>query len=391
MRSAIGKHSARSYGATDPSRGPRQQDRDGLQVCAPPRKARLEGRQIQGIDGRGHGRSVFTIFVSMKTPSAPPSSALLGVLFAVVAAMVFSTAGVIVRRIDLPAWDVSFWRSALLVITMLPLLHLAVPPANPGSTCAMRGPALLLSAVLLAGSFVSLHPGARSRARRQRADHVRRDAVHHRDRGPHLPRREPLHGHTVFAMAVAVVGLAISVAGSLQPGALAGMAVALIVVLCMSGNYVVVRHRRDIGMTPSIWLAGVISGLVALPFAHPENVTWSQLPWLFALSPGQLAVGLLLYMASLKRIPAAQASLARPARTGPGSGLGVAVRWRKAGRSHLVWRRHRHLGGGGQCVAGFAAIHWLRTGHDPEYQGPPVGHSRRSISPASWRAPTAPF
>jgi len=120
---------------------------------------------------------------------------------------------------------------------------------------------------------------------------------------------EPLHGHTVLAMAVAVVGLAISVAGSLQPGALAGMAVALIVVLCMSGNYVVVRHRRDIGMTPSIWLAGLISGLVALPFAHPETVTWEQLPWLFALSPGQLAVGLLLYMASLKRIPAAQASL----------------------------------------------------------------------------------
>jgi drug/metabolite transporter (DMT)-like permease len=53
----------------------------------------------------------------------------------------------------------------------------------------------------------------------------------------------------------------------------------------------------------------VISGLVALPFAHPETVTWAQLPWLFALSPGQLAVGLLLYMASLKRIPAARAAL----------------------------------------------------------------------------------
>ena len=63
--------------------------------------------------------------------------------------------------------------------------------------------------------------------------------------------------------AAAVLGLAISVAGSLQAGALAGMAVAFIVVLCMSGNYVVVRHRRDVGMAPAIWLAGVISGLVA--------------------------------------------------------------------------------------------------------------------------------
>jgi hypothetical protein len=94
-----------------------------------------------------------------------------------------------------------------------------------------------------------------------------------------------------------------------QAGALAGMAVAFIVVLCMSGNYVVVRHRRDVGMAPAIWLAGVISGLVALPFAEPTNVTWQQLPWLLALSPGQLAGGLLLYMASLKRIPAGQAAL----------------------------------------------------------------------------------
>src|SRR6185369_7329112 len=68
---------------------------------------------------------------------------------------------------------------------------------------------------------------------------------------------EPLHRHTLLAMVAAVVGLALSVAGSPQAGALLGMAVSGIVVLCMSGNYVVLRHRRDIGMTPAIWLAGV--------------------------------------------------------------------------------------------------------------------------------------
>ena len=242
----------------------------------------------------------------MKTLATLPSSPLLGVLFAVAAAITFSTAGVIVRRIDLPAWDVSFWRSALLVATMLPLLlwqrrQVMIDIRNGGR-------ALLLSAVLLAGSFVSfilalgLAPVANVLIIFGATPFITAIAAR-------LFLREPLHGHTILAMAAAVVGLAISVAGSLKPGALAGMAVAFIVVLCMSGNYVVVRHRRDIGMAPSIWLAGLISGLVALPFAHPENVTWSQLPWLFALSPGQLAVGLLLYMASLKRIPAAQAAL----------------------------------------------------------------------------------
>ena len=97
--------------------------------------------------------------------------------------------------------------------------------------------------------------------------------------------------------------------GSLQAGAAAGMAVAAIVALCMSGNYVIVRRHRDVGMTPALALAGVISAIVALPFADPSSVTLDQLPWLLALGPGQLAGGLLLYMAALKRIPAGRAAL----------------------------------------------------------------------------------
>lgn len=199
------------------------------------------------------------------------SAAAVGVLCAVMAATLFSTAGVIVRHIELPAWDISFWRSALLVVTMLPLLMWQ----RRGVLIDVRnaGLALVASAVLLAGAFVSF----------------------------------------ILALGLApvanVLGLSLSVAGSLQAGALAGMAVAFIVVLCMSGNYVVVRYRRDVGMAPAIWLAGVISGLLALPFAHPETVTWAKLPWLLALSPGQLVGGLLLYMASLKRIPAGRAAL----------------------------------------------------------------------------------
>lgn len=242
----------------------------------------------------------------MKTQASSQGSAALGAAYAIAAAAIFSTAGVIVRHIELPAWDISFWRSAFLVVTMLPLLlwqyrRIWIDVRN-------AGPALLLSAVLLAGSFVAfilalgLAPVANVLIMFGATPFITALAAR-------LFLGERLHTHTVLAMAMAVVGLGISVAGSLQAGALAGMAVAFIVVLCMSGNYVVVRHRRDVGMAPAIWLAGVISGLVALPFAHPENITLSQVPWLLALSPGQLVGGLLLYMAALKRIPAGRAAL----------------------------------------------------------------------------------
>lgn len=236
----------------------------------------------------------------------PATSSLVGVVFAIAAATIFSTAGVIVRHIDLPAWDVSFWRSAFLVTAMLPLLLWQ----RRGVLIDVRnaGPALVLSAVLLAGAFVSfilalgLAPVANVLLMFGATPFI--TALLAR-----VALGEPVHRHTVATMAMATLGLAISVAGSLQAGSLAGMAVAFIVVLCMSGNYVVVRHRRDVGMAPAIWLAGVISGLVALPFAQPGNVAWAQVPWLLMLSPGQLVGGLLLYMASLKRIPAGRAAL----------------------------------------------------------------------------------
>jgi drug/metabolite transporter (DMT)-like permease len=62
-------------------------------------------------------------------------------------------------------------------------------------------------------------------------------------------------------------------------------------------------------MTPALALAGLVSALVALPFAHPSQVAVRDFPWLMALGPGQLAAGLLFYMASLKRIPAGRAAL----------------------------------------------------------------------------------
>src|SRR5260370_35128973 len=89
----------------------------------------------------------------MGTPDHQQSSAVLGVACAVGAASVFSTAGIIVRRIELPAWDVSFWRSVLLVGTILPLL--VWQRRAVWLDVRNAGPSLFASALVLAGSFVA--------------------------------------------------------------------------------------------------------------------------------------------------------------------------------------------------------------------------------------------
>lgn len=242
----------------------------------------------------------------MPTQAPSGSSAALGALYAVGAATVFSTGGLIVRRIELPAWDVSFWRSVLLIATISPFL--IVHRHRVWIDVRSGGLALVFSAVALAGSFISfilaldMAPVANVVIMFGAIPFM--TAVLAR-----LFLGEPMHRHTVFAMAAAISGLTISVAGALKAEALAGMAMACVVSLCTSANYVIVRRRRDIGMAPSLVLAGIFSGVVALPFAHPENTDARQFLWLLALGPGQLAGGLLLYMAALKRIPAGPAAL----------------------------------------------------------------------------------
>lgn len=242
----------------------------------------------------------------MKTRTYGESSSTVGAICAITAAVVFSTGGLLVRQIDLPAWDVSFWRSALMTITILPLLvwrrhEVWIDARNAGG-------ALFASAIGIAGSMVAfilalgLAPVANVLIVFGATPFITALAAR-------LVLGEPLHRHTLFAMAAATVGLAMSVAGSLAAGALAGMAVAFIVVLCMSANYVVVRRHRHVGMTPALLLAGVISALISLPFADPSAAGGAEFPWLLALGPGQLAGGLLLYMAALKRIPAGRAAL----------------------------------------------------------------------------------
>lgn len=242
----------------------------------------------------------------MPTLSSSQSSATLGVAYAVGAAVVFSTAGVIVRRISLPAWDVSFWRSVLLFASILPLILLQWRRVRIDIRSA--GAALVLSALMLAGSFIAfilalgLAPVANVLIVFGATPFV--TALLAR-----LFLGEPIHRHTLAAMTASVLGLGLSVVGSLKGEALLGMLVSGIVTLCMSSNYVIVRHRRDIGMAPALALAGAMSAAVALPFARPASATAEDLAWLLALGPGQLAAGLLLYLASLRHIPAGRAAL----------------------------------------------------------------------------------
>src|SRR5438093_5629838 len=188
------------------------------------KRGRKGGRSRESMDG-GTGTTE-THWAEIKTPDHRQSSTL-GVLCAVGAAAVFSTGGVLVRRIDLPAWDVSLWRSVLLVATILPLLvwerrAVWIDVRN-------AGPSLVASALVLAGSMVAFilalgHAPVANVLIVFGATPFITALLARAFLG------EPLHRHTLVAMAVAGAGLVLSVGSSLKAGAAVGMAIAFIVV-----------------------------------------------------------------------------------------------------------------------------------------------------------------
>ena len=120
--------------------------------------------------------------------------------------------------------------------------------------------------------------------------------------------RESVSRRTAIAMAVALAGVAVMVGG---PGGSHGLGVGLSVVMTLAFALAVVitRHRRDISMAPAICLSQVLVLVVASPFAHPGSVDAHDLGLILALGVGQMGLGLAFLTIGARLIPAAEVAL----------------------------------------------------------------------------------
>ena len=91
--------------------------------------------------------------VATVAESAPPGAFLRGACLAGAAAVCWSMAGVVVRHLDLRDVDVSFWRSAFMLLALLPAL---IWQRRALMADLSRGwPSMAFSGLLLAITFVA--------------------------------------------------------------------------------------------------------------------------------------------------------------------------------------------------------------------------------------------
>jgi drug/metabolite transporter (DMT)-like permease len=119
---------------------------------------------------------------------------------------------------------------------------------------------------------------------------------------------ESISRRTAVALGLAIAGVAVMLGGP-GDGDPAGDGLALLMSFSFALALVITRHRRDVSMAPATCLSQVFLVLAFLPFIDPGQAGAGDLVVLGFLGGGQIGLGLVLLTIGARLIPAAQVGL----------------------------------------------------------------------------------
>ncbi len=119
---------------------------------------------------------------------------------------------------------------------------------------------------------------------------------------------ERVTARSALAMGVALAGVTVML-GAPGDGDLAGDLLSLGTVLAFSLSLIITRRRRDISMAPATCLSQLMLLVLFAPFASPADIGGRDAWALALLGVGQIGLGLALLMVGARLIPAVQVAL----------------------------------------------------------------------------------
>jgi drug/metabolite transporter (DMT)-like permease len=228
-----------------------------------------------------------------------------GRLFVALAAVAWSTAGILQRELSVDIATQLAGRAVFAVLGMLAYVAVAERGAVLGAFRAI-GRGGLTVAVLMAvssGSFIVAlnHTSVANVLFMQALAPILAAAL-----GTVLG--EPVPRRTWVAMAVALAGVALMIGGPSRPHAL-GLGLSLLMSVSFAATLVITRHRRAVSMAPATCLSQLLVLLAALPFSHLDAVGGHDLGLLATLGVGQIGLGLVFLTIGARLIPAGEVAL----------------------------------------------------------------------------------
>jgi drug/metabolite transporter (DMT)-like permease len=232
-----------------------------------------------------------------------------GVLLMLGATLCWSTAGMLVRNMDLQdSWEITFWRSLFMTLFIVGLL---VMQYGAGVAARMRaiGRSGIVAGALWALMYICfiLALGHTTVANVLVLSSV---APLSSALLGWLVLRERVPARTWLALVAAFAGIVVMFVESLGRGGLVGNLIALVIPFAFGVNVIILRRMHaHVDMLPTLVLSGVISMAVALPLAWPLAPSAKDLGLLAIMGVVQLGLGVLLMIRAAPLLAAAEIGL----------------------------------------------------------------------------------
>jgi drug/metabolite transporter (DMT)-like permease len=229
-----------------------------------------------------------------------------GQIYVALAAVAWSTAGVLQRQLTLDTSTQVLGRAAFAAAALL--AYVAVVERGrvlqAFRSVGVAGVAVALCVATASGSFIAaLNHTSVARVLFILAVAPVLAAVLAR-----VTLGEPITRRTAIAMALALAGVTLML-GAPGESSLAGDALSFLAALAFATMIVITRWRHDVSMAPAICLSQVILVVAFLPFATPAEIGGDDVFWLATLGIGQIGLGFALLTVGARLIPAAQVGL----------------------------------------------------------------------------------
>jgi drug/metabolite transporter (DMT)-like permease len=229
-----------------------------------------------------------------------------GQIYVALAAVAWSTAGVLQRQLTLDTSTQVFGRAAFAGVALLGYVAIVErgQVLRGFKSVGGAGIAVALCVAIASGSFI----GALNHASVARVLFILAVAPVLAALLAWATLGEPISRRTALAMVVALCGVAVML-GAPGEASLTGDGLAFVAALAFSVMIVITRWRHEVSMAPATCLSQAILVVAFLPFATPGEISGDDLAWLAALGIGQIGLGFALLTIGARLIPAAQVGL----------------------------------------------------------------------------------
>ena len=120
---------------------------------------------------------------------------------------------------------------------------------------------------------------------------------------------EVVHPRTWMAIGAAFAGVVVVFYGSLGGGGWLGDSLALLAAVLFAANHTLLRRYPDLPRLPLVCASGLLTALLALPFAQPFDLGWHSYGWLALMGLVQMPTAMVLMAVGTRYLPAPEVGL----------------------------------------------------------------------------------